>query len=47
MLIGGQGLNLVGPDTVIFVDSDFNPQNYLQAAARAHHMGQTKLVIDC
>ena len=44
MLIGGQGLNLVSADTVIFVDSDFNPQNDLQAAARAHRMGQTKLV---
>ena len=44
LLIGGQGLNLVSADTVIFVDSDFNPQNDLQAAARAHRMGQTKLV---
>ena len=44
LLIVGQGLNLVGADTVIFVDSDFNPQNDLQAAARAHRMGQTKLV---
>ena len=39
---GGQGLNLVGADTVLFVDSDFNPQNDLQAAARAHRIGQTK-----
>ena len=39
---GGQGLNLVGADTVIFVDSDFNPQNDLQAAARAHRIGQTR-----
>ena len=29
-------------DTVIFVDSDFNPQNDLQAAARAHRIGQTR-----
>lgn len=41
---GGQGLNLVGADTVIFVDSDFNPQNDLQAAARAHRIGQTRPV---
>lgn len=40
--VGGQGLNLVGADTVIFMDSDFNPQNDLQAAARAHRIGQTK-----
>lgn len=39
---GGQGLNLAGADTVIFVDSDFNPQNDLQAAARAHRLGQTR-----
>lgn len=39
---GGQGLNLVGADTVIFVDSDFNPQNDIQAAARAHRIGQTR-----
>ncbi len=39
---GGQGLNLAGADTIIFVDSDFNPQNDLQAAARAHRIGQTR-----
>ncbi|XP_044168802.1 chromodomain-helicase-DNA-binding protein 1-like [Acropora millepora] len=41
---GGQGLNLMSADTVIFVDSDFNPQNDLQAAARAHRIGQTRPV---
>ena len=41
---GGQGLNLVGADTVIFLDSDYNPQNDLQAAARAHRIGQTRPV---
>ncbi|CAH1786967.1 unnamed protein product [Owenia fusiformis] len=41
---GGVGLNLVAADTVIFVDSDFNPQNDLQAAARAHRIGQTRPV---
>jgi len=39
---GGQGLNLTAADTVIFVDSDFNPQNDLQAAARAHRIGQLR-----
>lgn len=39
---GGQGLNLVSADTVIFLDSDFNPQNDLQAAARAHRIGQKR-----
>ncbi|XP_012676002.2 chromodomain-helicase-DNA-binding protein 1-like isoform X1 [Clupea harengus] len=41
---GGVGLNLTAADTVIFVDSDFNPQNDLQAAARAHRIGQTRAV---
>lgn len=41
---GGQGLNLAGADTVIFIDSDFNPQNDLQAAARAHRIGQTRFL---
>lgn len=39
---GGIGMNLTAADTVIFVDSDFNPQNDLQAAARAHRIGQNK-----
>ena len=37
-------MNLVAADTVIFVDSDFNPQNDLQAAARAHRIRQTRCV---
>lgn len=37
-------MNLTAADTVIFVDSDFNPQNDLQAAARAHRIGQNKSV---
>jgi len=41
-MTGGQGINLTSADTVIFVDSDFNPQNDLQAAARAHRIGQTR-----
>uniref|UniRef100_W5UIK8 Chromodomain-helicase-DNA-binding protein 1-like protein n=1 Tax=Ictalurus punctatus TaxID=7998 RepID=W5UIK8_ICTPU len=41
---GGVGLNLTVADTVIFLDSDFNPQNDLQAAARAHRIGQKRPV---
>ncbi|TMW55068.1 hypothetical protein Poli38472_013830 [Pythium oligandrum] len=39
---GGVGLNLQRADTVIMVDSDFNPQADLQAVARAYRLGQTK-----
>ncbi|XP_077889781.1 transport and Golgi organization protein 1 homolog [Ictidomys tridecemlineatus] len=41
---GGVGMNLKAADTVIFSDSDFNPQNDLWAAARAHRIGQNKAV---
>nr|XP_012998449.1 chromodomain-helicase-DNA-binding protein 1-like isoform X1 [Cavia porcellus] len=41
---GGVGMNLMAADTVIFIDSDFNPQNDLQAVARAHRIGQNKSV---
>lgn len=41
---GGLGLNLTSADTVIIFDSDFNPQNDLQAMARAHRIGQTRSV---
>ncbi|XP_060934573.1 chromodomain-helicase-DNA-binding protein 1-like [Limanda limanda] len=41
---GGVGLNLTAADTVIFMDSDFNPQNDLQAAARCHRIGQHRPV---
>ena len=41
---GGCGINLVAADTVIIYDSDFNPQNDLQAQARCHRIGQTKKV---
>ncbi|CDQ99409.1 unnamed protein product [Oncorhynchus mykiss] len=37
-------MNLTAADTVIFIDSDFNPQNDLQAAARCHRIGQTRAV---
>lgn len=41
---GGLGLNLTAADTVIFYDSDWNPQVDLQAMDRAHRIGQTKTV---
>ncbi|KAJ3343600.1 hypothetical protein HDU93_007481 [Gonapodya sp. JEL0774] len=41
---GGLGINLETADTVILFDSDWNPQNDLQAMARAHRIGQTKHV---
>ena len=41
---GGLGLNLQTADTVILVDSDWNPQMDLQAQDRAHRLGQTREV---
>ncbi|KAJ3312803.1 hypothetical protein HDU76_002791 [Blyttiomyces sp. JEL0837] len=41
---GGLGLNLETADTVIIFDSDWNPQNDLQAMARAHRIGQKNTV---
>ena len=41
---GGLGINLTTADTVILFDSDWNPQNDLQAMARCHRIGQTKAV---
>jgi len=41
---GGLGLNLTSADTVVIFDSDWNPQNDLQAMARAHRIGQTRHV---
>eukprot|EP01059_Diplonema_ambulator_P036586 TRINITY_DN9171_c0_g1_i1.p1 TRINITY_DN9171_c0_g1~~TRINITY_DN9171_c0_g1_i1.p1 ORF type:complete len:781 (+),score=261.18 TRINITY_DN9171_c0_g1_i1:45-2387(+) len=41
---GGQGINLQAADTVIFFDMDWNPQQDLQAIARAHRLGQTNEV---
>ncbi|KAI9298521.1 hypothetical protein K502DRAFT_311406, partial [Neoconidiobolus thromboides FSU 785] len=41
---GGVGINLTAADTVIIFDSDWNPQNDLQAQARVHRIGQTKPV---
>lgn len=42
---GGQGINLVAADTVILYDSDWNPQQDLQAQDRVHRIGQTRPVI--
>ncbi|KAJ5224813.1 SNF2-related protein [Penicillium citrinum] len=42
---GGQGINLTAADTVILFDSDWNPQQDLQAQDRAHRIGQKKPVI--
>ncbi|XP_055634579.1 chromodomain-helicase-DNA-binding protein 1 isoform X2 [Toxorhynchites rutilus septentrionalis] len=41
---GGLGINLATADTVIIFDSDWNPQNDLQAQARAHRIGQKNQV---
>lgn len=41
---GGLGINLATADTVIIFDSDWNPQNDLQAMSRAHRIGQTETV---
>lgn len=42
---GGQGINLAAADTVILFDSDWNPQQDLQAQDRAHRIGQRRNVI--
>jgi SWI/SNF-related matrix-associated actin-dependent regulator of chromatin subfamily A member 5 len=41
---GGLGVNLQTADTVILYDSDWNPQQDLQAMARVHRIGQKKVV---
>eukprot|EP00762_Andalucia_godoyi_P001607 ANDGO_00271.mRNA.1 putative ATP-dependent DNA helicase CHR23 len=41
---GGLGLNLQSADSVILFDLDWNPQNDMQAIARAHRIGQTRPV---
>jgi SNF2 family DNA or RNA helicase len=41
---GGLGINLTTADTVVIYDSDWNPQNDLQAESRAHRIGQRRAV---
>lgn len=41
---GGLGVNLWSADTVILMDSDWNPQTDLQAMARVHRIGQKNVV---
>ncbi|KAI0478587.1 SNF2 family N-terminal domain-containing protein [Xylariaceae sp. FL0804] len=42
---GGQGINLASADTVVIFDSDWNPQQDLQAQDRCHRIGQTRPVV--
>ena len=42
---GGLGINLTAADTCIIYDSDWNPQQDLQAQDRCHRIGQTKPVM--
>lgn len=41
---GGLGINLTAADTCIIFDSDWNPQNDVQAMARSHRIGQHRKV---
>mmetsp|Transcript_5511 Transcript_5511/g.23406 ORF Transcript_5511/g.23406 Transcript_5511/m.23406 type:complete len:236 (-) Transcript_5511:638-1345(-) len=41
---GGLGVTLTAADTVIFYDSDYNPQVDLQAMDRCHRIGQSRPV---
>ena len=36
---GGLGINLTSASVVVIFDSDWNPQNDVQACARAHRIG--------
>jgi superfamily II DNA or RNA helicase len=42
---GGLGLNVVGADTVVLYDADWNPHADAQAASRVHRIGQAKPVM--
>ena len=39
---GGVGINLIGADTVIIFDSDWNPHQDRQAQDRCHRIGQRR-----
>lgn len=39
-----KGINLAAADVCILFDSDWNPQNDIQAQSRCHRIGQTKSV---
>ena len=39
---GGVGINLTAADTCIIFDSDWNPQNDVQAQARCHRIGRRR-----
>ncbi|KAF4719463.1 choline dehydrogenase 7, partial [Perkinsus olseni] len=41
---GGVGINLTAANVVVIYDSDWNPQNDMQAQARCHRIGQKKEV---
>ena len=38
------GINLIAATEIIIFDSDWNPQNDIQATARAHRIGQKQEV---
>ncbi|KAJ1582028.1 hypothetical protein NDA15_000433 [Ustilago hordei] len=40
---GGVGLNLIGANRLVLIDSDWNPSTDLQAMARIHRDGQNKV----
>lgn len=42
---GGVGINLTAADTVIIFDSDWNPQNDIQAMARCHRIGRLLILV--
>ncbi|KWU43883.1 hypothetical protein RHOSPDRAFT_18878 [Rhodotorula sp. JG-1b] len=42
---GGTGLNIIGASRLIQLDSDWNPSNDLQAMARIHREGQTRVCV--
>lgn len=42
---GGLGINLTSSDTIIFLDSDYNPYQDIQAFCRAYRIGQKNNVV--